>query len=60
MHNQQYDFFTGFPGCLYWKDKEGYYLGCNDYMILNTPTFTSSNDLIGKTDYDLCFNFSSI
>lgn len=37
---------------IYWKDKDGYYLGCNTFAAkmvkLNDP-----NEIIGKTDYDL-------
>lgn len=39
------------PGSIYWKDKEGVYLGCNSFQAkivgLNSPT-----EVIGKTDYD--------
>lgn len=40
------------PEHIYWKDKDGYYLGCNQSqardMGLNSP-----EDVLGKTDYDL-------
>ena len=40
------------PGSLYWKDKNGRYLGCNQFMV-DTSGFKSVNDIIGKTDFDL-------
>jgi PAS domain S-box-containing protein len=40
------------PGSLYWKDLNGMYLGCNDFMI-RTGGFRSSDDIIGKKDADL-------
>jgi PAS domain S-box-containing protein len=40
------------PGSLYWKDKEGRYLGCNSFMV-KTAGLESTNDIIGKTDFDL-------
>lgn len=40
------------PGSLYWKDKRGMYLGCNQFMI-DTSGLKSINDIIGKTDFDL-------
>ena len=40
------------PGSVYWKDKNGVYLGCNNFQAkmagLNSP-----EEIIGKTDYDL-------
>ncbi|CDZ76450.1 Autoinducer 2 sensor kinase/phosphatase LuxQ [Legionella massiliensis] len=40
------------PGMLYWKDKDGVYLGCNDFMIKEAG-MQSACDVVGKTDYDL-------
>lgn len=40
------------PGSIYWKNKEGMYLGCNNYMV-RSAGLTSRTDIIGKTDYDL-------
>lgn len=40
------------PGSLYWKDNDGYYLGCNMFMV-NTAGLNSPNDIIGKSDFDL-------
>lgn len=40
------------PGSLYWKDKEGRYLGCNQFMV-NAAGLISIDDIIGKTDFDL-------
>ena len=40
------------PGSVYWKDREGRYLGCNDYMT-QMAGFNSSQEVIGKTDYEM-------
>lgn len=37
---------------IYWKDREGRYLGCNQY-VLNMIGFNSRNEILGKTDFDL-------
>lgn len=36
---------------IYWKDRQGRYLGCNNYF-LRTPKLQNANQLIGKTDFD--------
>lgn len=40
------------PGSIYWKDTNGIYLGCNDFMV-KVAGFSSKNDIIGKTDQEL-------
>ncbi len=40
------------PGSIYWKDTNGTYLGCNDFMV-KVAGFSSKNDIIGKTDQEL-------
>lgn len=40
------------PGHVYWKDKTGTILGCNDLQA-KSAGFSSRQELIGKTDYDL-------
>ncbi len=40
------------PGSMYWKDNEGRYLGCNQFMV-KTAGLNSLDDIIGKTDFDL-------
>lgn len=40
------------PGHIYWKDKNGKYLGCNDKQAYSLG-FKSGTDIIGKTDRDL-------
>lgn len=40
------------PGSVYWKDKNGIYLGCNN-VIVRKGNFESKNDLINKTDYEV-------
>jgi PAS domain S-box-containing protein len=39
------------PGSVYWKDKEGVYLGCNDY-VAEMAGVASTKEVIGKTDYE--------
>ncbi len=40
------------PGSLYWKDRDGTYLGCNNVMVKEARV-QSTKDIIGKTDHDL-------
>ncbi|MBN1684101.1 MAG: PAS domain-containing protein [Gammaproteobacteria bacterium] len=40
------------PGHVYWKDKSGVYLGCNDRQA-HSLGFKSPEDIIGKTDFDI-------
>ncbi len=40
------------PGSLYWKDKEGTYLGCNEYMA-KMIGLNSSKEIVGKKDPEL-------
>lgn len=40
------------PGNFYWKDRHGYYLGCNR-GALDLFGLKNEKDIIGKTDYDL-------
>lgn len=40
------------PGNVYWKDKEGKYLGCNT-NTLNYLELKSESELLGKSDYEL-------
>lgn len=40
------------PGCVYWKDKNGIYLGCNQ-VFLEMVGMTCESELIGKKDADL-------
>ena len=39
------------PGCIYWKNKDGVWAGCNNYTLKTTGI--ALEDLIGKTDYEL-------
>lgn len=45
------------PGSVYWKNKEGIYLGCNE-ALLKKGNFGSKQDIIGKTDQELWPEFS--
>lgn len=40
------------PGHVYWKNKDGVYLGCNDRQAQSLG-FSNSDMLVGKTDFDL-------
>ncbi|WP_373469798.1 PAS domain-containing protein [Candidatus Endomicrobiellum cubanum] len=46
------------PGCVYWKDINGVYLGCNqmeaEILGLNFP-----KEVVGKTDYDLLLKYAA-
>ena len=42
------------PGSVYWKDKEGVYLGCTETLV-RMAGLKSTQDIIGKTDYELCW-----
>lgn len=46
------DVLAALPGCVYWKDKQGVYLGCND-QTAQLAGFSDSADIIGRTDYEL-------
>jgi two-component system, OmpR family, aerobic respiration control sensor histidine kinase ArcB len=37
------------PGIIYWKNKEGEYLGCNDTML----EISGMKSIVGKTDFDM-------
>lgn len=40
------------PAHVFWKNKHGVYLGCND-KFAQSLGFSSPDEIIGKTDYDL-------
>ncbi|MFQ3682880.1 PAS domain S-box protein, partial [Roseiflexus sp.] len=40
------------PQAVFWKDREGHYLGGNRQLLLDTG-LSSEEDLIGKTDFEL-------
>lgn len=41
------------PGSIYWKNKNGLYLGNNDYAKRLMKVLGLETDVIGKTDYDI-------
>ncbi|MCG8701741.1 MAG: PAS domain S-box protein [Bacteroidales bacterium] len=43
------------PICVYWKDTNSVYLGCNKNFVKDTLAH-SIDEVIGKTDFDLCPN----
>lgn len=46
------DLLKQLPSYIFWKNKEGTYLGCND-AFAESAGFSSAEEIIGKTDYDL-------
>ena len=46
---------SSIPGIIFWKDRNGVYLGCNDYFVKMTG-MNSQQDIIGKTDHELCWH----
>lgn len=42
---------SAMPEFIYWKDANGYYKGCNDFL-LKVSGFNSIEDIIDKNDYD--------
>ena len=52
IQNQFEVFMDNIPGSIYWKDAEGFYLGCNA-AVLKKGNLNSKDDVIGKTDFDL-------
>jgi two-component system, OmpR family, aerobic respiration control sensor histidine kinase ArcB len=51
IRNQSHTIISKSPGNVYWKDREGHYLGCNQMVanILGLPIA----EIIGKTDREL-------
>ncbi len=41
------------PGLIYWKDVNGYFLGCNKQFLKDFHV-KSRDDVIGKTNFDFC------
>jgi two-component system, OmpR family, aerobic respiration control sensor histidine kinase ArcB len=50
--NQFYEIVDAVPASIYWKDKNGYYLGCNKYMLVMAG-LNKLTDIIGKRDDQL-------
>jgi PAS domain S-box-containing protein len=42
------------PGSVYWKDKQGRYLGCNK-VVAEMAGYERPEDVIGKSDFELCW-----
>lgn len=47
-----YELLESLPTHVFWKNKEGVYLGCNT-IFAKSLGLHSSKDIVGKTDYDL-------
>ena len=43
------------PGAVYWKDLNGFYMGCNKF-VAEMAGFKSPQEIIGKSDFDLCWH----
>ena len=54
-HSCMNTIINNLPGAVYWKDKEGRYMGCNKF-VATMAGFARPEDMIGKTDYDLCWH----
>ena len=55
--NQQLQFqqiIDSIDANIYWKDKNGNYLGCNQ-SVLNNLELNNKEDIIGKNDYESKF-----
>ncbi|MEO8400655.1 MAG: ATP-binding protein [Gammaproteobacteria bacterium] len=50
--NQFENFINSVPSSIYWKDKNGVYLGCNN-AVIQKGNLASQEDIAGKTDYDV-------
>lgn len=51
--NLQLDTFLQMPDCsVYWKDSDGFFLGCNE-TVSKSIDLMSPSELIGHTDFDL-------
>lgn len=53
-----YSIINNLPGAVYWKDRSGRYLGCNQFVAMMAG-YDSPNQMIGKTDYDFCWHESA-
>ena len=49
--------FSMTPGHVYWKNKDGVYLGCND-MQAQTLGYKKGKDIVGKKDKDLPWTYA--
>lgn len=47
-----YKIINHLPHSIFWKDAQSVFLGCNK-VFYESAGFTSSRDVIGKTDYDM-------
>lgn len=46
------------PNSIYWKSRDGVYLGCN-LMMLKTVGLSSQSEIIGKTDHELPWSITA-
>jgi len=46
------EIISSIPDSIYWKNKEGVYLGCNDFLV-KLVGLNSKDDIIGKSDSQL-------
>lgn len=54
LHNytHMFEFLRKIPCSIYWKDLNGVYLGCNEFIVKISGLY-SIKEIIGKTDYNL-------
>ncbi|RUR13892.1 PAS domain-containing sensor histidine kinase [Legionella sp. km772] len=55
LHSYFNSIINSLPGAIYWKDREGHYLGCNQF-VAQMAGFDKPEQIIGKTDFDLCWS----
>ncbi|MCK4870319.1 MAG: PAS domain-containing sensor histidine kinase [Gammaproteobacteria bacterium] len=48
------EILNALPVHIYWKDLRGVYLGCNEKQACSLG-LSSAHDIVGKTDYDFCW-----
>ncbi len=59
QYNIDVESFLTLPCHVYWKDRKGVILGCNDNQAKSIG-FKKDDDVIGKTDFELCWKREAI
>ncbi|NWF39693.1 PAS domain S-box protein [Mariprofundus sp. NF] len=54
-HDLLQDIVEGVPIRIFWKDREGKFLGCNS-LVARDAGLTSPDELIGKSDFDMAWH----
>lgn len=48
-------FLDSLPGSIYWKDRDGIFLGCNQF-VADMAGVANPSEVIGKSDFELCWS----